>query len=182
MKRFFSFVIVLLLLIPLHAGAQTYNVDPAHTSVQFRVKNLGFMNVNGAFEKFKGTVDIDETDITKSKADVTIDINSINTGIGKRDNHLRSSDFFDAAKFPAMTFVTTKIESGADKGKLKVFGNLTIKGVTKQVVLDVESPKNQPGNLKWSATTTVNRQDFGVSYGGTVSDEVFITINTELIK
>ena len=93
----------------------------------------------GVFEKFKGTVTIDEKDITKSKVDVTIEMASINTNIAKRDDHLRSPDFFDVAKFPTMTFVSTKVEKAGADG-LKVTGNLTIKGVTRQVMLNVEGP------------------------------------------
>lgn len=185
MKRIIALTIALALLAPLNVLAQTYNLDPSHTKIEFKVKNLGIMYVKGAFEKFKGTVDIDEADITKSKADVGIETVSINTGINKRDNHLRSADFFDVAKFPAMTFVSTKVEAGSDKDKLKVTGNLTIKGVTKQVVLIVDGPKSLASdNLKRVATATasVNRQDFGVSYGSVIGDEVIITINTELVK
>jgi polyisoprenoid-binding protein YceI len=180
----FLLFLALALLAPLNVLAQTYNVDPTHTTIEFKVRNMGIMNVKGVFEKFKGIVDIDETDITKSKVDVSVETASINTGINKRDNHLRSADFFDVAKFPAMTFVSTKVEAGTDKDKLKVIGNLTIKGVTKQVTLVVEGPKNLPSDLKRSAsaTATVNRQDFGVSWGPVIGDEVFITINAELVK
>jgi polyisoprenoid-binding protein YceI len=184
MKRILTLIVSLALLVPLNALAQTYILDPSHTTIQFKVRNMGFMNVKGVFEKFKGTADIDTTDITKSKVDVSIEIASINTGIGRRDNDLRSPNFFDAAKFPAMTFVSTKIEAGTDKDKLKVTGNLTIKGVTKEVVLNVEGPKRLKGDLKLgaSATAAVNRQDFGVSSGAVIADEVFITIDTELVK
>lgn len=121
------------------------------------------MNVKGSFEKFKGTVVIDEADIAKSKVDVSIETVSINTGIDTRDNHLRSPDFFDVEKFPLMTFVSTKVEPGTDN--YKVTGNLTIKGETKQVVLLVDGPNSLKGNPKRTATatTTVNRKDFGVS-------------------
>ena len=184
MKHIIIPVITLALLQPLNAPAQMYNVDPARTTIQFKVKNMGIMNVKGGFEKFKGTVDIDEADISKSKVDVSIDIASINTGIDMRDKDLRSPNFFDVVKFPTMTFVSTKIETGTDKEKLKVTGNLTIKGVTKEVILNVDGLKNLQGDLKRgaSATATVNRQDFGVSSGATIGDEVFITVNTELLK
>jgi polyisoprenoid-binding protein YceI len=184
MKRIFIPIIALVLLMPLNVLAQMYNIDPAHTTIQFKVRNMGIMNVKGSFEKFKGTVDIDVSDITKSKVDVSIDTASINTSIDMRDKDLRSSNFFYVAKFPAMTFVSTKIETGADKEKLKVIGNLTIKGVTKEVVLQVEGPKSLQGDIKRvaSATATVNRQDFGISSGATIGDEVLITVNTELLK
>jgi len=149
-------------------------------------------NVKGVFEKFKGTVVIDEGDITKSKVNVTVETTSINTNIGKRDEHLRSGDFFDVAKYPVMTFDSTKVErAGTDK--LKVTGNLTIKGVTKQVFLAVDGPsgeiKSPQGVAKRgaSAVATINRQDFGVSWnkkldagGVLVGDEVQISIDAEL--
>lgn len=182
MKRIITLIVTLALLAPLNVLALTYNVDPSHTTIQFKVKNMGIMNVTGVFEKFKGTVDINETDITKSKVDVSIETTSINTGINMRDKHLRGPDFFDVVKFPTMTFESTLVEPGKDK--LKVNGNLTIKGVTKQVILIVEDPKNLQSGLKRgaSATATVNRQVFGVSWGAVIADEVFITINTELVK
>lgn len=180
MKRIITLIVTLALLAPLNVLAQVYNVDHSHTTIQFKVKNLGIMNVTGVFEKFKGTADINETDITKSKVDVTIETASINTGINRRDNHLRSPDFFDVVKFPTMTFESTTVE--ADTDKLKVNGNLTIKGVIKQVVLIVEDPKGLQSGLKRRATATINRQDFGVSWGAVIGDEVFIAINTELVK
>jgi polyisoprenoid-binding protein YceI len=182
MKRILTLFIALALLLPLNVLAQTYNLDLAHTTIQFKVKNLGIFNVTGVFEKFNGTVDIDDTDISKSKVDVSIDTASINTGINMRDKDLRSDNFFDALKFPTMTFVSTKVETGSDN--LKVIGNLTIKGVTKQVVLKVEGPKKLQEAIRRgvSATATVNRQDFGVSSGKTIADEVFVTITAELVK
>ena len=194
MKRFISIAMVAILLAPLHVFAATYIIDPAHSTIGFKVKHLMVTNVNGVFEKFKGTVNIDEKDIAKSKVDVTIEMASINTNITKRDDHLRSPDFFDVAKFPTMTFISTKVEkTGSDK--LKVTGNLTIKGVTKQVILNVEGPtgevKSPQGDVKRgaSAAATINRQDFGVSWskkldggGMVVADDVYISIDTELTR
>lgn len=184
MKRIVTLIFTLAMLVPLNVLAQIYNVDPSRTTIQFKVKNMGMMNVNGVFEKFKGTVDINEADITKSKAEVSIEAASINTDINMRDNHLRSSDFLDVEKYPVMTFVSTKVDAATDKEKMKVTGNLTIKGVTKQVVLIVEGLKSSKGDPKISASATasVNRHDFGVSWGAIIADEVFIKINTELIK
>lgn len=194
MKRFLALIAAAALLAPLNALAATYSLDPAHSSIEFKVKHLMITNVKGVFEKFKGTVIIDDKDISKSKVDVTIEMASVNTNIAKRDDHLRSPDFFDAAKFPTMTFVSTKVENaGADK--LKVTGNLTIKGVTKPVILDVEGPtgeiKSPQGDIKRGASATgkINRQDFGVSWskkldggGLVVAEDVFITIETEMLK
>ena len=194
MKRFISIIIVAALLAPMQIFAATYNIDPAHTTIGFKVKHLMISNVKGVFDKFKGTVNIDDKDITKSKVDVSIEMASVNTNIAKRDDHLRSPDFFDVARFPTMTFVSTRVEkAGVDT--LKVTGNLTIKGVTRQVILHVEGPtgeiKSPLGDVRRgaSAATTVNRQDFGVSWskkldggGLVVADDVYISIDTELAR
>lgn len=185
MKRLLTFIIAVLVLAPHYAMAQVYHLDPAQTTIGFKINNMGIMSVSGTFGKFKGTVDIDDTDITKSKVDVSIETVSINTGIDRRDNHLRSEDFFDVKKFPAMTFVSTKVES--DKEKLKVYGDLTIRGITKPVVLSVEGPSGLPGDAKRTATatTTVNRKEFGVSWEGwwaVIADNALITINAVLVK
>lgn len=187
MKRIFAIILISVFLTPYGVAAQTYSLSPANTTISFRIKNMGIMNVEGSFLMFKGTVDIDATDIAKSRTDVDIETSSINTGIKQRDHHLRSSDFFDVVKFPVMKFTSTSLEkSGANK--LKLIGNLTIKGITKQVVLMVESPAagaaGNPGDFVRAATASViiNRRDFGISYGSVIGDEVFITINTRLNK
>ncbi|MDD5286780.1 MAG: YceI family protein [Desulfuromonadaceae bacterium] len=194
MKRLLVFILSAALLSPLNALAATYSLDPAHTSIGFKVKHLMISNVKGVFEKFKGTVLIDEKNISNSKVNVSIETASLNTNIAKRDEHLRSGDFFDVAKYPVMTFDSTKVESaGADR--LKVTGNLTIKGVSKQVVLTVDGPsgeiKTPQGDVKRgaSAVASINRQDFGVSWnkkldagGVLVGDEVQISIEAELNK
>lgn len=184
MKRLFLLMLTVALLAPLGASAQTFNLLPSNTTIQFRVRNMGIMNVNGSFGRFSGTVDLDEADITGSKVEVKIETASINTGINRRDNHLRSADFFESARYPTMTFTSTALEKlGADR--LKLTGNLTIRGITKPVVLTVEA---QPGEGRAdftrlaSATATINRQDYGVSYGAVIGDEVLITITTRLRK
>ncbi len=194
MKRLFALIISLALLAPLSALAATYNLDPLHSTIQFKVKHLMITNVTGVFEKFKGSVVIDDQDITRSKVNVSIEPASLNTNISKRDEHLRSPDFFDVAKFPAMTFVSTKVEKEGP-GRLKVTGNLTIKGVSKPVVLTVDGPtaeiKGTQGESRRgaSATATVNRHDFGINWskkldggGLVVADDVHISIDTELVK
>lgn len=192
MKRLIITLFMMLLILPLNLQAATYTLDPAHTSIGFKVKHLMIANVKGTFEKFRGNIVIDEKDITKSTVNVSIDIASINTNIAKRDEHLRSPDFFDAAKYPTMTFVSTKVEkAGGDR--LKVYGNLTIRGITKPVLLSVDGPtaeiKSPQGVMKRgaSATTAVNRHDFGVSWnkkldsgGFVVGDDVQIIIDAEL--
>ena len=194
MKRFISIIALLALLLPLTATASTWTLDPAHSTVQFKVRHLMISNVKGVFEKVSGTLSLDEKNIAKSKVDVTIDTASVDTNIKKRDDHLRSADFFDAEKFPTITFTSTKVEKvGADK--LKVFGNLSIKGTIRPVILDVEdlSPeiKDPRGNGRRgaSATTNINRKDFGVNWSATmdnggmvVAEDVAIQLEVEFIK
>lgn len=185
---------VIALAAPLLAQAATWNIDPDHSNVGFKVRHLMVSNVKGNFEKFTGTVDINEKDITKSKIDVSIDTASINTNVQKRDEHLRSADFFEVTKYPAMTFVSKKVAK-AGKGKLKVTGDLTLHGITKEVVLDVEGPakesKDPWGNMRSGAvaSTKINRKDFGLTWnkaletgGVVVGEEVTINLEVEMIK
>jgi polyisoprenoid-binding protein YceI len=177
------------------AGATSqWQIDSQHASAQFAVKHLMISTVRGEFHGVTGTINWDDKDITKSTIDVTIDTTSVDTREPKRDAHLKSPDFFDVAKYPTMTFKSKKIEQVAP-GKLKVTGDLTIHGITKEVILDVDGPtapiKDPWGNTRvaLNATTTVNRQDFGVKWnanmdggGVVVSDNVNITIDAELVK
>jgi polyisoprenoid-binding protein YceI len=195
MKRIIASISTLIaLLLPVIVSAATWTIDPDHSNVGFKVRHLMVSNVKGSFEKQTGTVDINDKDITKSKVEVTIDTNSINTNVQKRDEHLRSADFFDVAKFPTMTFVSKKVAK-AGQDKLKVTGDLTLHGVTKEVVLDVEAiskeSKDPWGNLRrgTTATTKINRKDFGLLWnkaletgGVAVGEEVFITLEIEMIK
>jgi polyisoprenoid-binding protein YceI len=195
MKRLFaSFITIIALSLPALASATTWNIDPDHSNIGFKVRHLMISNVKGNFEKLTGVVDINEKDVTKSKVDVSIDTASINTNVQKRDEHLRSADFFDVAKFPTMTFVSKKVAK-AGKNKLKVTGDLTLHGITKQVVLDVEGPtaesKDPWGNIRRGAvaTTKINRTDFGLVWnkaletgGVVVGEEVTITLEVEMIK
>jgi len=181
------------LVMPASAGTTTWQIDPQHSSAQFGVTHLMISTVRGEFHGVKGTVVLDDQDITKSTVNVTIDATSVDTRETARDNHLKSSDFFDVAKYPTLTFKSTKVEQ-LSAGQLKVTGDLTIRGVTKQVVLNVEGPKapiKDPWGLQRSAvsaTAKINRQDFGVSWNKTldsggvvVSDEVRITLDVEMI-
>jgi len=176
------------------AATTTWKIDPAHTAAQFAVKHLMISTVRGEFKGVTGTVTWDDQDVTKSKVDVTIDAKTVNTGEDARDKDLKSEKFFEVEKFPTMTFTSKKVEA-AGAGKLKVTGDLTIHGVTKEVVLEVEGPtapvKDPWGNTRVaaSATTKVNRQDYGVKWnanmdggGVVVGDTVNITIDMEMIK
>ena len=170
------------------AQVQTWNIDSAHTAAQFSVRHLGISTVRGAFTKVSGTVQYDAANPAKTVIDATIDASSIDTRVEMRDKDLRSASYFDVEKFPSITFKSKKVEV-AGAGKLKVTGDLTIHGVTKEAVLDVEGPsapmKDPWGNNRVgaSASTKINRQDYGVS-GGTpmVGDEIPITIDMELVQ
>jgi len=155
---------------------------------------MAISTLRGAFSKVNGMIALDDKDIAKSTVDVTIDVTTVDTREPGRDNDLRSDHFFDVAHYPTMTFKSKKVEQVAP-GKLKVTGDLTIRGTTKEVVLDVEGPtapvKDPWGNQRAAATATakVNRQDFGVKWNATmdnggvvVGDDVNITIDVEMIK
>ena len=176
------------------AFTATWELDGAHSNVQFSVRHMMVTNVRGRFATVTGTAEADEADLTRSKITATIDTASIDTGNAKRDEHLRNADFLDVAKFPKMTFTSTKIEK-AGEGRWKVTGDLSLHGVTKAVVLDVEGPtpevKDPWGNTKVgaSATAKINRKDFGIEWnkalesgGLLVGEEVSITIDAEAQK
>ncbi len=176
------------------AATSTWQIDPNHSAAQFAVRHLAISTVRGAFTKVSGTVQLDDKDISKSTVDVTIDAASVDTRVPDRDKDLRSDHFFDVEKYPTLSFKSTKVEQ-VEAGKLKVTGDLTIHGVTKQVVLEVEGPttpvKDPWGNQRAAAnaTTKINRQDFGVKWnakmdngGWVVGDDVAITIDVELVQ
>jgi polyisoprenoid-binding protein YceI len=171
------------------AQAGTWQIDPNHTAAQFAVRHLGVSTVRGAFTKVSGSATYDPSDPSKTSLEATIDANSVDTRVEMRDNDLRSPRFFDVQKYPTITF-HSKQTKVAGPGKLLITGDLTIHGVTKEVVLDVDGPtapiKDPMGKgqrMGASATTKVNRQDFGVSaLAGAIGDEITITIDTELIS
>jgi polyisoprenoid-binding protein YceI len=171
------------------AQAGNWQIDPNHTAAQFSVRHLGVSTVRGAFTKVSGTAKYDPADPSKDSLEVTIDANSVDTRVEMRDNDLRSPRFFDVQKFPTITF-HSKAAKAAGAGKMKITGDLTIHGVTKEVVLDVDGPtapiKDPMGSgqrMGASATTKVNRQDFGiVTMPGGIGDEITITIDVELVQ
>jgi len=172
--------------LPAAAATSTWNIDPAHSAAQFAVKHLMISTVRGAFTSVKGSIQLDDKDITKSSVEVTIDVNSVDTRQPDRDKDLKSDHFFDAEHFPTITFKSKKVEQ-VSPGKLKVTGDLTIRGTTKEVVLDVDGPtapvKDPWGNQRIgvSASSKVTRQDFGITYGpGMIGDEISITIDAEM--
>jgi polyisoprenoid-binding protein YceI len=175
------------------ALAAPWEIDSSHASATFSVKHFGVSNVNGTLGPVTGMVELDDADPSKGKIEATIDVKAIDTKWPKRDEHLRSADFFEVEKFPAMTFKSTKIAK-VSKTKLKVTGDLTIHGVTKPVTLDAEvSPeiKNPfSGNPVRAVTATalINRQDFGLKWQApaeavkVVGDEVKVAIELELVQ
>jgi polyisoprenoid-binding protein YceI len=176
------------------AASTVWQIDPQHTAAGFSVKHLMISTVRGQFKSVTGIVVWDDQDISKSKVDVTIESNTVDTSEPKRDADLKSANFFDVAHYPTITFKSKKIEQ-VSAGKMKITGDLTVHGVTKEVVLDVEGPtgsvRDPWGNTRVaaSATTRINRQDFGIKWdnkmdngGLVVSNDVDITIDLEMIK
>jgi polyisoprenoid-binding protein YceI len=193
MSRFASVLLAAALLAPSLAHADTWLIDPSHSAATFSVRHMMVSNVRGEFGKMVGTINYDPKSPTKATVEVTIDATSISTREPQRDQHLKSPDFFDVQKFPTITFKSTKVEQVAP-GKLRLSGELTMHGVTKPVVLEVDgpsSPINAFGGTRWgaSATSKVNRGDFGLRYnkaletgGVAVGEEVAITLDIEATK
>ena len=174
------------------AASSTWNVDASHSQVGFAVKHLVISNVRGEFRTYQGKVVLDEADVTRSSVEATIDVNSLDTKVADRDAHLKSPDFFDAAKYPSMTFKSTKVTK-AGKDRLKVTGDLTLHGVTKPVMLDVVTTaavKGMGGETRrgFSGTTKISRKEFGLTWnklveaGPAVGDEVTIALELEAVK
>jgi polyisoprenoid-binding protein YceI len=170
------------------AQTNTWQIDPAHSSAQFSVKHLGVSTVRGAFTKVSGTAKFDPADPAKVSLDATIDAASVDTRVEMRDKDVRSPNFLDVEKYPTITFRSKHAES-AGEGKLRITGDLTLHGTTKEVVLDVDGPsaaiKDPWGNQRIgaSATTKISRKDFGVTAdAGMIGDDLTITIDTELIQ
>ena len=174
-------------------GTSTWNIDPVHSTAQFKVKHMMISNVKGEFTKIHGKLELDP-DITKSQVEASIDATTINTRELDRDTHLKSADFLDVEKFPNISFKSTQI-SKKGEGELSVEGDLTMHGVTRKVVLEVEGPspatKDPWGNTRigLSATTRITRKDFGLNWnavleagGILVGEEVAITLDVEFIK
>jgi polyisoprenoid-binding protein YceI len=168
-------------------AADTYKLDPTHTEVTFQWTHMGFSKPTGKFMNAVGSVTLDEADPAKSSVAVSFDINGINTGVTKLDDHLKSPDFFDAAKFPTATFKSTNVQVTSPT-TAKVTGDLTLHGVTKPVTLDVtlnklgEHPMKKKKAAGFSATGTIKRSDFGMAmFVPAVSDEIDLEITAEAV-
>ena len=175
------------------AELPNWGVDLVHSSVGFTVRHLVVSKVRGKFTRWSGTIRMDEHDLARTEVDVAIETASVDTGVEQRDNHLRSPDFFDVEKYPTMIFKSTRVEKAPD-GALRLHGNLTLHGVTKPVVLDVEyagSQKDPWGGLRagFSARTSLDRREFGLAYnqlletgGVVVGEKVDVDIEIEAVK
>ena len=170
-----------------------YQIDSAHTSAQFSVRHMMIANVRGEFTKVNGTIAFDAADPANSRIEVSVEVASINTREAQRDAHLRSADFFDVENYPLLTFRGKKAVAHDDGAK--VTGDITIRGITREITLDVEGPapeaKDPWGNLRIGGTATakLNRKDFGLTWnaaleagGVLVGDEVKITIDVEAVR
>jgi polyisoprenoid-binding protein YceI len=175
-------------------AVSTWNIDAAHSVAEFKVKHMMISNVKGQFTGVSGSLGLDEDDVINSKIEASIDAASIKTGDAQRDAHLKSADFFDAEKFPALRFKSAAIRRKGD-GELEVEGELTIHGVTRTAKFAVEGP-TPPGKDPWgntrigiSAIAKINRTDYGLTWnaaletgGILVGDEVTITLDVQFIK
>ena len=177
-----------------NTAVSTWNVDSVHSGAEFKVKHMMISNVKGQFTGVSGKLSLDEADITKSTIEATIDAASINTREEQRDAHLKSADFFDVEKYPTLSFKSTRVTK-KDEGELAVEGELTIHGVTRNVIFHVEGP-TAPGKDPWgntriglSATTKINRKDYGLTWnaaletgGILVGEDVTITLEVQFVK
>lgn len=191
LKQILASIAAVLLLNSFSFAADTYKVDPLHTSVSFSVRHLGINNVKGKFKEFEGALVL-EGDRLK-EASGTIHVQSVDTGVEKRDNHLRTAEFFDAAKYPTITFKTKRVEKDGS-GQVVLIADFTMRGVTKELRLPAKMSK--PTKDPWGgvrvgleAKTKLNRKDYGINYNElletgamAVGEEVELEINTEAVK
>ena len=175
-------------------ATRNWVIDPTHSEIQFKVKHLMITTVTGSFNLFQASVQTEDEDFMRAKVSFTADVDSLTTGNEQRDGHLKSEEFFDAAKYPQVKFVATKFENVDNDGSYELYGDLTIKDKTNNVKLDVEFGgvvKDPYGNTKagFSINGKINRKDFGLTWsavtetgGVVVSDEVRIACEVQLIE
>ena len=176
------------------AAVTTWNIDPAHSAAEFKVKHMMISNVKGRFSGLSGTLTLHEPEHTLTRVEASIDVATVNTGDVQRDGHLKSGDFFDVEKFPTMTFASTRVQPKGD-GEFDVTGDLTLHGLSRTVTFAV-SDLSAPGKDPWgktriglTATTKINRKDFGLSWnaaleagGFLVGDEITISLDVQFLK
>ena len=171
------------------AAAASYQIDPAHTNVGFRIRHMGVAFVVGNFDSFEGTIAFDPADLAATRADVTVQTASVDTDVERRDNHLRSADFFEVETYPTMTFASSEVQP-TGPNTFRLVGDLTMKDVTKEVVFDVTAagpiPTENGQRAGFHATTTIDRRDFGITWGSelpggipSVGNEVQIVLDVE---
>jgi polyisoprenoid-binding protein YceI len=175
-----------------HAQSSTWKIDPAHSAAGFTVRHMGLSNVHGRFGGVTGQITLDPVDLSKSSVKATIDTTTVDTGVAPRDTDLKSPNFFEVAKYPTMTFVSTSVTKNGDG--YTITGDLTMHGVTKQVVLAMDPPSKELTMGKqtrrgFDATTSIHRQDFGLNWGGAlksgdamIGDDVKVTLEVEAVK
>ena len=165
----------------------TYQIDPKHSAARFKVRHMMIANVGGEFNSVSGTIDFDAAKPDQTKVAASIDVNSLHTGDPQRDGHIKGADFFDAATFPSITFRSKNVAAGGSAGGYKVTGDLTLRGVTKEVTLNVDSVSPEvtdPWSLQrrgLSAVTTINRKDFGMGWNAPAGGGVMLGENVEII-
>jgi polyisoprenoid-binding protein YceI len=175
-----------------HAQSSTWKIDPAHSAAGFTVRHMGLSNVHGRFGGVTGQITLNPADLSKSSVKATIDTTTVDTGVAPRDTDLKSPNFFEVAKYPTMTFVSTSVTKNGDG--YTITGDLTMHGVTKQVVLAMDPPSKELTMGKqtrrgFDATTSIHRQDFGLNWGGAlksgdamIGDDVKVTLEVEAAK
>jgi polyisoprenoid-binding protein YceI len=169
--------------------ATTYTIEPDYTQAVFRWNHLGFSNPAAQLSQGQGTLEFDPANPTRASVNVTLPLSTLDTGVPGLDEHLRSEDFFEVAKFPTASFRSTKVEQGAGKDRLRVTGELNLHGVTKPVTLEVtvlkvgSNPRTQLPTVGFEATTTLKRSDFGLgAFVPQVSDEIRLQISTQGVE
>jgi polyisoprenoid-binding protein YceI len=183
----------LLAIVPAFAQTSTWNIDPNHSTAQFTVRHMAISNVTGSFTKVSGSVDLNEKDITQSQVAASIDVNSVDTRVAARDADLKSPNFFDAQKYPAIDFKSKRIVNSG--GKVQMIGDLTMHGTTREITLDVDGPTPEVtdpwGNTRrgFSATGVLNRKDYGLVWNNllktgeaVVGDNIKLQIDVEITK
>ena len=180
--------------VAMSAQAKDWKIDAAHSEADFSIKHMAISTVHGTFRGVSGTIKYDPSDVVKSGVEASIDVASVDTGVAQRDTHLKSPDFFDVAKFPTMTFKSTSVAKAGDH--YDVTGDLTLHGVTKKVVLKLDEPGKEETGMDgksvhrgFTATTTINRKDFGLTWNGTLKsgdsvlgDDVKIELDVEAVQ
>ena len=174
--------------------SESWEIDPVHSTIQFRIRHMMLTWVRGTFDRFSGWVRLDEEDITRSGGEITIDARSINTRVPERDADLRSPNFFDVERYPEIVFRSKRVEE-AGKGELKVVGDLTMHGVTKEVTLELDGPSPPVTDIHRNvrrggeARTKIHRKDFGLTWNQTLEsgglvldDEVELTLDLEILQ